>query len=70
MASTPLIRELLAELRDAGGVPVRTRGSHQQWRLPGGSQVTVPVNHRSANASPVVEKSVRAAIAEEARGAK
>ena len=38
-------REVISTLRRAGGVPVRTRGSHQTWALPDGGKQTVVINH-------------------------
>lgn len=38
-------RELRAGLRDLGGYPLRTKGSHEMWRLPSGEMFLVVRNH-------------------------
>ncbi len=38
-------RELRAGLRELGGEPVRTKGSHEMWRLPTGEMFLVVRNH-------------------------
>lgn len=38
-------RELRARLRELGAEPVRTKGSHEMWRLPDGEMFVVVRNH-------------------------
>ena len=46
MSTTPKCwRELRAGLRSLGAEPVRTKGSHEMWRLPGGQMFLVVRNH-------------------------
>lgn len=64
----PTVRELVAQIRDAGGQEVHVRGSHQKWRLPNGRHITVVVNHMNDRASRGVWHNVLAALS--AAGAK
>jgi predicted RNA binding protein YcfA (HicA-like mRNA interferase family) len=54
------VRDLLAALREAGGQPVRTKGSHQTWRV-GDKTVIVTVNHMNNDACRQSLASARAA---------
>ncbi len=58
----PKVRDILAELRAAGWVPVRCRGSHQQWHSPQGRTITVVVNHKNDDATPAVIASLKRMI--------
>lgn len=42
-------REAVTFLKSVGARPVRTKGSHQTWRLPDGSSFTVVCNHLGAD---------------------
>jgi predicted RNA binding protein YcfA (HicA-like mRNA interferase family) len=41
----PLWREVLTELRQLGGVPVRRKGSHEVWEFPGQVKFVAIINH-------------------------
>ena len=53
------VRKVIKALRAVGCVPVRTRGSHQSWRTPGGAGLVIVVNHLGASVSRTVLSSVR-----------
>jgi len=59
MKRRPKVRELLAELRDAGWRPVRCRGSHQIWRAPDGRTMPLVINHMNDDTTPSVVASFR-----------
>lgn len=54
-------RRVLRELRGAGFVAVRTRGSHTLWEHPAGVRIAVPDGHGTI--SPGVYRQVLAALA-------
>jgi predicted RNA binding protein YcfA (HicA-like mRNA interferase family) len=62
MVSEEPTRKMVKELRDAGFVPIRKRGSHTWWEHSSGIGVPVPDGHRTI--SPGVVRSVRKAIEE------
>jgi len=62
MVSDEPTRKMVKELRDAGFVPIRKRGSHTRWEHPSGIGVSVPDGHRKI--SPGVVNSIRKAIEE------
>ena len=47
-------RELRWGLRELGGLPVRTKGSHEMWRLPSGEMFLVVRNHLGRGVPPNV----------------
>jgi predicted RNA binding protein YcfA (HicA-like mRNA interferase family) len=61
----PKVRTLLRDLRALGCQPERAVGSHQIWRTPAGSHVTVVVNHPNADVSSTVLASVRRVLRRE-----
>ncbi len=52
------VRDILRALRRAGCCAVRTRGSHQIWRTPGGRSFPVVVSHPGSPASRTVLSSI------------
>lgn len=64
MVSDEPTQKILKELREAGFVAIRTRGSHTWWEHESGIGISVPDGHRRI--SPGVVRKVRKAI-EEAR---
>lgn len=65
MTWRPKVRTVLRELRALGCLPERAEGSHQVWRTPAGSHVTVVVNHLNADISRAVLASIRRALRRE-----
>jgi predicted RNA binding protein YcfA (HicA-like mRNA interferase family) len=53
------VREAIQKLKKLGGEPVRTRGSHQTWLLPGGQHVTLVVNHLGSDITAAVLMTIR-----------
>jgi predicted RNA binding protein YcfA (HicA-like mRNA interferase family) len=48
-------KDIIKELRARGWTPVRSKGSHQQWKSPDGKQTfTTVINHTGKDASPNV----------------
>jgi predicted RNA binding protein YcfA (HicA-like mRNA interferase family) len=56
------VRSLLGLLRRLGCRIERTRGSHQIWKTPKGTPLTVVVNHANDEVTPAVLGSVRRAL--------
>ena len=66
MSPSPLVREIVARLREVGCVPLRSPGSsHETWSTPAGRSFTIVVNHRSDPVSRGVFHKVRRALRDE-----
>jgi predicted RNA binding protein YcfA (HicA-like mRNA interferase family) len=53
------VRDAVQRLKKLGGTPVRTRGSHQTWLLPGGQHVTLVINHLGSDITNAVLMTIR-----------
>lgn len=53
---------LLKEIIRAGGVLIRSRGSHRFYRFPNGKRVTIPTSGAHLEASVAVEAKARKAM--------
>lgn len=60
------IRDLIKRLKELNCVPLRTKGSHQTWRTPGGTGTFVlTVNHPEVPAADVVLSKIKRALKNE-----